>query len=263
MTPRPRIIPVLLVRRGGLVKSFGFKKHIYIGDPINAVRIFNELQADEVILIDIDASKESRSIDPVLVKEIGEEAMMPLTIGGGIRNAASALQLIRCGAERVLLGTNAIRSPETIRQISDAVGSSSVSICLDYKISKFRSPSLYSHSGLHKLNTDLWHAAKIAEEYGAGEIILQSIERDGSMQGFDFETISRINAMVTIPVIGLGGAGTFDDFESLYRHTQLSGMAAGSFFVFQGKHKGVLISYPSVKSFNFSEDASSRKIPNL
>lgn len=248
---RPRIIPVLLLHKGGLVKSVKFKDHIYIGDPINAVRIYNDLMVDEIILLDIDASEENRSISVDLVKEIGEEANMPFSVGGGISTINQIKQIIQVGAERVIMNTHALNNMNFIKDASDAFGSSTIVVCIDYKKNFFGKNQVYIKGGSQKTAMEPFEAATLAQDHGAGEVILQSMDRDGSMAGFDVETIENINRSLTIPVVGLGGAGQIRDFENLYKRTCINAMAAGSFFVFQGKHRGVLIRYPPIKSYNF------------
>jgi imidazole glycerol-phosphate synthase subunit HisF len=248
---RPRIIPVLLLRKGGLVKSIKFKDHVYVGDPVNAVRIYNDLRVDEIALLDIDASKENRTIPIDLIQEIGEEANMPFSVGGGIGDLNTIKRIIQAGAERVILNTQAVTDQRLIRESSDAFGSSTIVVCIDYKKNFFGKSQVYIRGGSKKTGIDPLEAAKSAEANGAGEVILQSIDRDGTMSGFDIETIGNVNRSLTIPVVGLGGAGQIGDFEKLYKETSLNGIAAGSFFVFQGKHRGVLIRYPPINQYNF------------
>lgn len=248
---RPRIIPVLLINSSGVVKSTKFKDFTYIGDPINAVRIFNDLKVDELVLLDIDASKENRSISIDLVRAIGEEANMPFSVGGGIRSIETIRALTKAGAEKVILNTYALNNPSFIREAADHFGSSTISVAIDYKKKLFGSQCATTLNGTVKTNYSPLEAALLAEKHGAGELILQSIDRDGTMAGFDIETLQKVNAEVTIPVVALGGAGSKQDFEQLYRALPINAIAAGSFFVFQGKLKGVLIQYPSINSYNF------------
>lgn len=248
---RPRIIPVLLLHNGGLVKSINFKNYIYVGDPINAVRIFNDLKVDEIILLDIDASRGNKTISIDLIGEIGEEANMPFSVGGGINSSENIKQVIQAGAEKVILCTNAVRDPQLIRKASDTFGSSTITVCIDYKKSLFGGYKVLISGGSQKSGMDPLQAAELAESCGAGEVILQSIDRDGTMSGFDVETISLVNRSLKIPVVGLGGAGKLSDFEELFKETRINGIASGSFFVFQGKHRGILIRYPPISSYNF------------
>jgi imidazole glycerol-phosphate synthase subunit HisF len=248
---RPRIIPVLLINRSGVVKSTRFKDFTYIGDPINAVRIFNELQVDELVLLDIDATKEKRSISLDLVKEIGEEANMPFSVGGGIQSVATIREIIQAGAEKVVLNTAAFLQPEFLKEAVTHFGSSTISVCIDYKKGLLSKERVYVKNGQEKIHFTPIEAAKYAEQQGAGEIVIQSIDRDGTMQGYDLELIKTINESVTIPVVALGGAGQQQDLETLYKTTPVNGLAAGSYFVFQAPLKGVLIQYPKITRYNF------------
>lgn len=251
---RPRIIPVLLLQNGGLVKSIGFRDHIYIGDPINAVRIYNDLRVDEIILLDIDASLEDRTLSIDLVREVGEEANMPFSVGGGIDSVEKIRGLIQAGAERVILNSFAITHPDLIKRASEEFGSSTISVCIDYKRGFFGSTRVYIKGGTKKTALEPMQAAELAELNGAGEVILQSIDRDGTMSGYDIEMIRTINRRLTIPVVGLGGAGKQSDVEVLFRETKLNAAAAGSLFVFQGNNRGVLIRYPPIASYNFDSE---------
>ncbi|MCB0402467.1 MAG: imidazole glycerol phosphate synthase subunit HisF [Flavobacteriales bacterium] len=249
---RPRVIPVLLLQKNGLVKTIRFKNGTYIGDPINAVKIFNELKVDEIVLLDIDASKENRSINIDLVREIGEEANMPFSVGGGIKDLDHIKNIITAGAERVILNSYAINNPDFVREAADRFGSSTISVCIDYKKNLFGKNTVYTFSGEKNSKKSIREVALSMQQAGAGEIILQSIDKDGSMAGYDLELIKEISALVTIPVIALGGAGSPADIESGYNYAHATGLAAGSFFVFKGKLRGVLIQYPDVKSYRFT-----------
>jgi cyclase len=247
---RPRLIPVLLLKDNGLVKSTRFKKHKYIGDPINAVRIFNELEADEIVFLDIDASKKGKLIDLQLVREIGEEANMPFGVGGGVKALDDIQQLIQAGAEKVIICSEALQRPEFIREASDAFGSSTISVCLDLGKAFFGGTKLFSHSGTKKHVISPLEFAKQMEGFGAGEIIIQSIEFDGMMTGYNRELSRIIAESVTIPVTILGGAGSLEDIKSVHKDFIFNGYAAGSIFVYQGSHRGVLINYPDVEIKN-------------
>jgi cyclase len=238
------LIPVLLLKDNGLVKSTKFKKHKYIGDPINAVRIFNELEADEIVFLDIDASKKGKLIDLQLVREIGEEANMPFGVGGGVKALDDIQQLIQAGAEKVIICSEALQRPEFIREASDAFGSSTISVCLDLGKAFFGGTKLFSHSGTKKLVISPVEFAKQMEGFGAGEIIIQSIEFDGMMNGYNYSESISIAKSITIPVTILGGAGKLSDVRSTHEQFIFNGYAAGSLFVYQGVHRGVLINYP-------------------
>jgi cyclase len=237
-------MPVLLLKDNGLVKSTKFKKHKYIGDPINAVRIFNELEADEIVFLDIDASKKGKLIDLQLVREIGEEANMPFGVGGGVKALDDIQQLIQAGAEKVIICSEALQRPEFIREASDAFGSSTISVCLDLGKAFFGGTKLFSHCGTKKHVISPLDFAKQMEGFGAGEIIIQSIEFDGMMNGYNYSESISIAKSITIPVTILGGAGKLSDVRSTHEQFIFNGYAAGSLFVYQGVHRGVLINYP-------------------
>jgi imidazole glycerol-phosphate synthase subunit HisF len=244
---RPRIIPVLLLQDQYLVKTVQFKNPNYIGDPINAVQIFNDLKADELVFLDIDATKKGRLIDLDVVRQIGEEANMPFSVGGGIKTLADIKQIIAAGAERVVIGTAAVKNPVFIAQASAEFGSSTVSVCMDVKKKIFRGERVYSINGTQSSNYTPIDFAQLMQEKGAGELIVQSIDKDGTMKGYDIELLKNISKAVTIPVIALGGAGHINDFKNCYKECYVSGVAAGSLFVYQGNQKGVLINYPENK----------------
>jgi cyclase len=240
---RPRIIPVLLLRNLGLVKSIQFKKHRYIGDPINAVRIFNDSKADEIVFLDIDATKEGRIISLDFVREVGEEANMPFAAGGGVRSLEDIRKIIGAGAEKVVIGSYAAENPDFISEAADTFGSSTVVVCIDVKKKLFGGLQSWIINGSKSTGYNPVEFAKLMEEKGAGEIIIQSIERDGEMQGYDLDLISSISKNVSIPVVALGGAGNKEHLREAYEKSFATGLAAGSMFVYQGVNKGVLINY--------------------
>lgn len=242
---RPRIIPVLLLKNNGLVKSIQFKNHKYIGDPINAVRIYNELEADEIIFLDIEATKNNRCVDVQLVKDIGEEANMPFGVGGGINSLSQIENLIHAGAEKVVICSEALHRPEFIKEASQEFGSSTIAVCMDVGKSFFGGTKLYSHSGSKAHSIDLESFVKKMQDFGAGELIIQSIVQDGKMTGYNHEISAAVAKKISIPVTILGGAGSMEDIKSLHQQHPFNGYAAGSLFVYQGKHRGVLINYPS------------------
>jgi cyclase len=242
---RPRIIPVLLLKNNGLVKSIQFKNHKYIGDPINAVRIYNELEADEIIFLDIEATKNGRCVDIQLVKDIGEEANMPFGVGGGINSLSQIEKLIHAGAEKVVICSEAIYRPEFIKEASQEFGSSTIAVCVDVGKSFFGATKLYSHSGSKAHALELESFVKKMEDFGAGELIIQSIVQDGKMSGYDHAISISVAKNISIPVTVLGGAGSMEDINYLHVQHPFNGYAAGSLFVYQGKHRGVLINYPS------------------
>jgi cyclase len=248
----PRVIPVLLLQRNALVKSVGFDKHKYIGDPINAVRIFNDLKADEIVFLDIEASRAQRCISLDFVKEVGEEANMPFGVGGGIRSLHEIEQLIQCGAERVVLATEALRNPEFVEEACAQFGSSSIAVCMDVKKKFLKGKVLFSHGGTKATDWDPLRFAKRMQDAGVGELIVQSIDRDGTMTGYDIELIRAVSETVKIPVVALGGAGTKADLERAFNEGYANGLAAGSLFVFHGARRGVLINYTSASALNLT-----------
>lgn len=248
---RPRVIPVLLLQNNGLVKSVKFKNNTYIGDPLNAVRIYNDLKVDEIVLLDIDATKENRTISIDLVKEIGEEANMPFSVGGGIKDIETIQKITSAGAEKVILNSFAIENPNFVKQAAENFGSSTICVCIDYK-KKWRKEKVYINASKKNTGKDVIKTALEMQNAGAGEVIIQSIDRDGSMAGYDIEMIKKVSESVTIPVVALGGAGTKEDIENVYKFGYANGLAAGSFFVFKGTLRGVLIQYPEIKNYNFS-----------
>lgn len=241
---RPRVIPVLLLKGQGLVKSVAFKNHRYIGDPINAVKIFNDLKADELVFLDILASKEKRTVSLDFVKNVGEEANMPFAVGGGINTLQSIQDIIGAGAEKVIINTYAAKNPEFIRLASNTFGSSTVVVCMDVKKKILGKEQTWILNGTESTGYSPVEFAQMMEEKGAGEIIIQSIERDGTMKGYDIELIRKISESVTIPVIALGGAGNLNDLRDAYKNGYANGLAAGSIFVYHGARNGVLINYP-------------------
>ncbi len=242
---RPRVIPVLLLQNKGLVKSKQFKNHRYIGDPINAVRIFNDLQADELIFLDILATRENRTISLDFVKNVGEEANMPFAVGGGINSISQIRDILNAGAEKVVINTAAVQNPDFIRQASETFGSSTISVCIDVKKKLFGSEQTWIIAGSKSSGKSPVGIALEMEKQGAGELIIQSIEKDGMMQGYDIPLIRKISEAVTIPVVAVGGAGSTDDFKKAIDEGFASAVAAGSIFVYHGPRNAVLVNYPS------------------
>ncbi len=248
---RPRIIPVLLLKDLALVKSIGFKNFKYIGDPINAVKIFNDLKADELVFLDITASKENRLISLDFVKDVGEEANMPFAVGGGIRSIEDIRKIISAGAEKVVINSYAAENPDFIKEASDTFGSSTIVVCIDVKKKLFGGLQTWTLNGSKSTKFSPVEFARLMEEKGAGEVIIQSIEKDGTMEGYDLNLIKSISKSVNIPVVALGGAGKLIHLEEGYQKGFANGLAAGSLFVYQGSKRGVLINYPSKSEINF------------
>lgn len=249
---RPRVIPVLLLKGQGLVKSIKFKNHRYIGDPINAVRIFNDLKADELVFLDILATKEKRTISLDFVHKVGEEANMPFAVGGGIRTIENIREIVNAGAEKVIINSYAAINPDFIRQASETFGSSTIVVCIDVKKKIFGSERIWILNGTKSTKYTPVEYAQIIQEKGAGEIIIQSIEQDGQMKGYDLELIKKITSKVSIPVVALGGASNINDLRDAYLKANATGLAAGSMFVYHGERRGVLINYPEKNEITFN-----------
>lgn len=243
---RPRFIPVLLLKNQGLVKTIQFRKPKYIGDPLNAVQIFNKFKTDELVFLDINASKEGRTIDLDLVKEIGDEAFMPFAVGGGINSLKKAEELINAGAEKVVLNTSLHTDLNLISQIASIFGSQSIIVSIDVKKNLYGKNKVYIKSGSKKTGTDPVKFAKIVESCGAGEILITSIAHEGMMNGLNINLINSIHDAVSIPIIAHGGVNSLNHFKEGVKNGA-SAVAAGSFFVYSGKQNGILINYPSKK----------------
>jgi cyclase len=244
---RPRIIPCLLVHEHGLVKTVSFKNPKYVGDPINAVKIFNEKEADELIVLDIDATVNGVEPDYKLIADLAVECRMPLCYGGGIRTVEQAKRIISLGVEKVALSSAAIADPGLITRIADEVGRQSVVVVLDVKKRMLsREYDVYTHNGRRNTKIGALAMAIQAEAMGAGEIVINSIDLDGQMKGYDLALAAQIRAAVKIPITVLGGAGSVADVAALIKTCGVVGAAAGSLFVFKGAYKAVLINYPTI-----------------
>lgn len=255
---RPRIIPCLLVRSKGLVKTTKFKDARYLGDPMNAVRIFNEKEADELMIIDIDATVEGRGPDFKMIENWAEECRMPLCYGGGITTVEQAQQIFSLGVEKIAMSSGAINNPSLIEEISKKVGSQSVVIVLDVKKKMFGGYEVYTHNGKKATGKNPFDLMKKFQDLGAGEIVINNIDADGEMKGYDLDLIEKSRNSTTLPLTAIGGAGSLDDIGGLISKYGIIGASAGSIFVYKGKLKGVLITYP-----NFAEkDALIKKYTN-
>lgn len=241
---RPRIIPSLLVHEKGLVKTVKFKDSKYVGDPINAVRIFNEKEVDELAVFDIDTTVLGNEPDYNLIEKLANQSRMPICYGGGVRTVDQAQKIFSLGIEKIALSSAVIHNPTLISEISEKVGSQSVVVVLDVKKKIFGGYEMYTHNGKQSTGIDPVTFAVKAQELGAGEIIINSIDKDGMMNGFDMNIISKIREIVTIPITVLGGAGNINDIKKVIKEHGIIGVAAGSLFVFKGKYKAVLINYP-------------------
>jgi imidazole glycerol-phosphate synthase subunit HisF len=243
---RIRVIPVLLLHEGGLVKSVRFKNYAYVGDPINAVKIFNEKEIDEIVVLDIDASREKRGPDIKRIREITGEAFIPLAYGGGITTTEQVKELFYNGVEKVIFNYQAHHQPGIITETAKLVGSQSVVASIDVKKNWLGKYKVYTLNGTAQTGMDPVIFAKQMTEAGAGEIFLNAIDRDGTYDGYDLELLKQVSEAVSIPVTACGGAGSVEDFVRAVQ-AGASAVAAGSFFVFQRPHRAVLISYPSQK----------------
>ena len=242
---RPRIIPSLLLHDKGLVKTVNFKSPKYVGDPINAVRIFNEKQVDELAFFDIDATVLNKEPDYVLIEKLALQSRMPLCYGGGVKTIDQAKKIFGLGVEKIALSSAVIQNTQLVTKIADRVGSQSVIVVLDIKKKLLGGYEIYTHNGKKATGINPVIFAKEMEKLGAGEIILNSIDQDGVMKGYDLNLIDRISETVSIPLTVLGGAGSLSDMEKVIKKHGVIGVAAGSLFVFKGPYKAVLINYPN------------------
>lgn len=239
-----RIIPVLLIHEGGLVKSVKFKNYNYVGDPINAVKIFNEKGVDEIVILDITATKNRQSPDLNLIKEIASEAFMPLAYGGGITSINQVKDILYQGVEKVVFNKSALTNPKLIEETAHRFGSSSTVVSIDVKSDFFGKKYVYSDLGKVNTKLDVVEYARKMEKLGAGEIFLNSIDRDGTYKGYDLDLIKKVSRAVTIPVVACGGAKDEGNLIAAINEGGASACAAGSLFVYKGVHRAVLINYP-------------------
>lgn len=244
---RTRVIPVLLLRNESLVKTVRFGKFTYVGDPANTVRIFNELEVDELIFLDITASRENRSPNFKVLSDIANECFMPLGYGGGIKSLDQAKAIFDVGFEKVVVNTHAVENPKLICEIAAHFGSQAVVVSIDVKRSLFGRETVYTLDGRRNTRFDPIAWATEVEKLGAGEILLTSIDREGTWAGFDLNLIKCISNEVSIPVIAHGGAGTVEHIRQAVKHSNASAVAVGSMVVFQKKGMGVLVNFPSTK----------------
>ncbi len=243
---RSRIIPCLLIHNKGLVKTVNFKDPKYVGDPINAVKIFNEKEVDELIILDIDATKDKRGPDFIMIKNLADECRMPFCYGGGISTVEEARKIISLGAEKVALSYSALNNIDLCKEIGKIIGNQSVVVVIDIKKKKlFGGYDIYTHNGTKKSKWKLYELISKLEEIGVGEIVINSIDNDGLMQGYDLPLISGVREKCSMPITVLGGAGSLDDIKKIIKKFKIIGVSAGSLFVFKGKYRAVLINYPN------------------
>jgi cyclase len=241
----PRIIPCLLLADGGLVKTVRFEEPRYVGDPINTVRIFNDKQCDEIVVLDIRATPDGRPPDEAAIAEIASEAFMPVGYGGGIRDLQTATRLIQIGVEKVILNTIAVDQPRVVSEIADRLGSSTTVVSIDAAKRPDGTYEVRVAGGRRPTGLDVREHAERVAALGAGELIVTSIDRDGTMAGYDLELLRLVTGSVDIPVAANGGAGSVDDLVRAVREGGAAAAAAGSLFVFHGRHRAVLVTYPS------------------
>jgi len=244
---RPRIIPSLLIKDKGLVKTVNFKNPKYVGDPINAVRIFNEKEVDELAIFDIDATLLNKEPDYSLIERLANQSMMPLCYGGGVKTVEQAQRIFSLGIEKIALSSAVIINPNLITQISDRVGSQSMIVVLDVKKKLFGGYEVYINNGKKATGINPFKFVEQAQRLGAGEIVINSIDRDGLMNGYDLDLIKKVREKITLPMTVLGGAGSLDDIKKVIDEHGVIGVAAGSLFVFKGPYKAVLINYPNLE----------------
>jgi imidazole glycerol-phosphate synthase subunit HisF len=240
----PRIIPCLLLSEGRLVKTTRFRDPRYVGDPINAVRIFNEKEVDELIVLDIDASVQGREPDYETIRHLAAECRMPLCYGGGVRDSKQIERIVSLGVEKVALSAGFIERPEVVRQAGESVGSQSVVVVLDAKMGAGGRYEVYTHNGTRPTGRSAVELARQAEELGAGELVINSIDNDGRMKGYDLDLVGQIRDAIDLPMTCLGGASSLADMQRAIGRFGTMGVAAGSLFVFKGPYRAVLINYP-------------------
>ena len=242
---RPRIIPSLLIQDNGLVKTVNFKNPKYVGDPINAVKIFNEKEVDELAIFDIDATVKGLEPNYSLIERIANQSRMPLCYGGGVKTVEQAQKIFGLGIEKIALSSSVLQNPKLITQIADRVGAQSVIVVLDVKKKLLGGYEVYTHNGKKATGINPFKFIEEAQKLGAGEIVINSIDQDGAMKGFDMSLIDKARERSSLPMTVLGGAGTLGDIKKVIDKHQIIGVAAGSLFVFKGKYKAVLINYPN------------------
>ena len=240
---RTRVIPCLLLRRGGLVKTIGFANPKYVGDPINSVKIFNEKEVDELILLDVHASKQGAEPDYDLLADITGEAFLPIAYGGGVRSAEQARRLVGLGIEKIILNSAVLRDTGLVRKVADTLGSSSTLVAVDVKRNWRGKPRVYDASSGRLTSLDPVDHIKAAVANGAGEIFINDVQRDGTGRGLDLEMVAAVADAIRVPLIACGGAGNHQHLRAA-ANAGASAVAAGSLFVYMGRHRAVMINYP-------------------
>jgi len=238
-----RVIPALLLRNGGLVKTLKFKDPVYVGDPINAIRIFNDKEVDELMVLDITASKERREPNYALIEQFAGECFMPLAYGGGITNAEQAARLFRLGVEKICVQSAALRNPALVTELAERFGSQSIVVSVDVKRNWLGKPRVYDASQGKALPEPWLRVTQRLVNAGAGEVLLNAVDRDGTLTGPDLDLIREAARTLAVPLIGVGGVSSMADIKAVVE-AGASAVAAGAFFVFHGPHRAVLITYP-------------------
>lgn len=253
-----RVIPCLLLHKGGLYKTEKFKKPTYIGDPINAIKIFNEKEVDELIFLDIDATTQNKEPNYKMIEDIASECFMPLCYGGGVKNIKQMKKIYALGVEKISLSSAAVLNPKLIREAAKIFGNQSVIVTIDVKKEFWGKKKVFINNGKKNTKIDPVEFVKKIESLGAGEIVVNSVDNDGVMKGYDTELLKEIKQNTKVPIIALGGAGNLNHIKEVFEIAKVDAVACGSMFVYQGPLKGVLISYPpyqKVQELSGSNDA--------
>jgi len=241
---RPRVIPCLLVKNKGLVKTVNFRNPKYVGDPINAVRIFNEKEVDELIVLDIDATSENRGPDYKMIDHLAAECRMPLCYGGGVKTVDQFQRILGLGVEKIAISSAAVENPKLVSEAAESVGNQIVVVVLDVREHGHKY-DVWTHNGEENTGKNPIELAPQLETLGAGEIVINSIDNDGLMRGYDLALVEKIRGSISVPLTVLGGAGSLRDISQLVSKYGIIGAAAGSLFVFKGVYRAVLINYPN------------------
>lgn len=244
---RSRIIPCLLIKDDYLVKTVNFTNEKYVGDPLNAVKIFNEKFVDELMIIDISASSSGKKPNLNLISKLANESRMPLSYGGGVQCAKEAKEIIGLGVEKICMSSSIINNPNLCIEVSESIGSQSLVAVLDVKKNFLKRYQVVTNRSKTKHNLDINFLINAFQKNGIGELVINSVDNDGLMQGYDLDLIQKVHSQVSVPLTVLGGAGSLNDMKELINRFGIIGCAAGSLFVFKGKYKAVLINYPSFK----------------
>lgn len=247
---RPRLIPVLLIDGRQAIKTIRFRERIYLGDPVNTVSLFNAFEVDELVVLDIGATKQGRSLDMGVISDIASEAHMPFSVGGGVTNCKQIEELLALGAEKVVLSSAAFENINFAREAVDMFGSSSITACMDVGHDWLKRPRVFTKSGSNAIQGSPLDNASKLQDAGVGEIIIQSITNDGKRQGYQIDMLCTLAESIKVPIVALGGAGSLQHMLDVYKQTQVSAVASGSYFCFKGNGHGVLISYPNTDELN-------------